>query len=239
MGCSYEKEGEYNKGLKCFIHLSKIYPTMSEALYGVALCLFKIKNYQEALKHIENAIKVVSNDDKNLNYYQYLKAVCYKELGDYESAAEYYKKVAKNLLITEAPKVTKYTLYDKYYNPKNGWNIDMKSKILSTLQERPFFKRFNLDTIEHIFKLFELRIYDRNSLLFLSENETGVFLQGEAVMYSYVNNLNNPKIIAEFFPGSVIGHSSIDNGICHQSEHWIHTKCNLEMCIFTKENFNV
>ena len=85
----------------------------------------------------------------------------------------------------------------------------------------------------------KIRIYPMNTLLFLDDNEVAVILQGKITIYSHILDLDNPKIIAEYGQGGIIGHSDTDKGMCRHPEYWVYTKTSLELCIFTKENFDV
>jgi len=210
---------------------------MSEALYGISLCYFKLKEYEKALKSIEDAINLGIAKPKNLRYYKYLKAVCYKQLEDYKQAEKYYMEVCGDTIKVDINESIKYKLYEVFYKPNDGWYTDKKSSILDILQTSYFFTRFN--ELEHIFKLIEIRICKAGTLLFLNRNEIGVILQGQAIIYSHAADLDKSKIIAELNEGSIVGYSKIDNGAYTNTENWTYIKSTIELCVFPKVNFDV
>jgi len=206
---------------------------MSEAFYGIALCFLKLNNYKIAVENIEFGTKLAKT---NLKYYKYLKAVCHKQLEQFELANELYTEVS-NIKKVEESNIN-YLLYGECYVPNDGWRIDKKVKIISILEEQRFFNRFNIDDIEIIFKFIELKIGKVNTLLFLKSNEVAVLLQGTITIYSHIDDVERAKVVASYGAGSVIGYA-IDNGISRHPEHWNHITENIEVCIFSKEDFDV
>jgi len=88
-------------------------------------------------------------------------------------------------------------------------------------------------------KLMKMYIQKVNNLLFLDEEEVAIVLQGKVTIYSYKTDPHDPKVIASYGPGSVIGDSSIDNGTYRYPEHWSHIEDPVELCIFTRSDFKV
>ena len=88
---------------------------MSEALYGIAFCNYKLNNYQSAIETINCAIKLETINNSKVKNYKYLKAVCYKELDKLEDAEKYYIEVAKDLVAKEKEEEIKYLLYGDCY----------------------------------------------------------------------------------------------------------------------------
>eukprot|EP00826_Nyctotherus_ovalis_P027476 TRINITY_DN21478_c0_g1_i1.p1 TRINITY_DN21478_c0_g1~~TRINITY_DN21478_c0_g1_i1.p1 ORF type:complete len:105 (-),score=10.50 TRINITY_DN21478_c0_g1_i1:11-325(-) len=81
---------------------------MSEAFYGIALCFLKQGRYRAALANIEHAIKLVT---RNMKYYKYLKAVCHKQLEEFEAASRCYHEVCNGLIAKAEVKPVSYLLY--------------------------------------------------------------------------------------------------------------------------------
>ena len=237
LGCLYEKQKKYTESFQCFNHLSKINPSMSEAYYGIALCSLRLKNYEQTLKAIDKALLLEKDNNKKIRSFKYLKAIYYKQIGKFEESTSIYFALFKRF--PQHINHPNYLLYEKCYVPEDGWKIDKKREIYSKLEHISFFKRFTRTDIEQIFKLMKIKIQSNNILLFPKEDEVIVILQGKISIYSHEKDLENPEIIADYGPGSIISNLDIDNGVCKESENWIISETNLELCIFTKEKFNV
>eukprot|EP00826_Nyctotherus_ovalis_P046412 TRINITY_DN5240_c0_g2_i1.p1 TRINITY_DN5240_c0_g2~~TRINITY_DN5240_c0_g2_i1.p1 ORF type:complete len:232 (+),score=25.77 TRINITY_DN5240_c0_g2_i1:455-1150(+) len=225
--------------MKCFKHLAEIHPTMNEAFYGIALCSFKLERFQDALQYIDHTIAASKQPIKNFKYYKYLKAACLKQLGNYTEAENYYTELCRHSTPSHTKVPLAYLLFNTCYVPKDGWKIDNKQTAIGILENSEFFKRFNSSDLEHIMKLMKVLIHPSNTLLFLDESTVAVILQGKVSIYSHIKDLDNPDVIAEYGPGSIIGNSSTDNGVSRYAEYWVYANTELELCIFLKENFNV
>jgi len=210
---------------------------MSEAFYGVALCLFKTGKYKEALVSLDHVITSHKQPIKNFKYYKYLKATCYKELGDYKKAEKYYIELCTTH--KESNNKINYLLYNKSYVSNDGWKTDKQEYTINILANNEFFKRFNNSDLEHIVKLMNIHTHPSNTLLFLNISTVAVILQGKVSIYSHILDLEKPEVIAEYGPGSVIGNAVTDNGISRHAEYWVYANETLELCVFGVEEFNV
>jgi len=203
----------------------------------MALCSFKLENFETALKDIELAIQSKAEEKSKFKHYTYLRALCYKQLEKFGEAEKYYNEVhSTNISPIKAIPQTGILL--KYYKNNDGWLTDSKKQILSILYNQPFFKRFNISQLEQILKMMRIKIYPANNLLFIPKNEVYVILQGNAVLFSYQQDLITPVIVANYRAGSILGDNS-DNGMSKHPENWIKSVSDLEICIFNKDSFEV
>jgi len=206
---------------------------MSKAHYGVALCQLKLKEFKNALKAIEGAIKL---DKGDMKYYIYLKATCYKGLEEFDKAEECYYGVFKRCI--EPKEIVNCLLYKECYEPGEGWNLDKKNKAIDILEGISFFKGFNSSELEQILKHMEIKVYPANTLLFLSKEEIVVILQGRITLRSYSKTLETPQIVANCEVGTILNYP-IDKGMSSHPEHWIYTETPIELASFSKSSFDV
>ena len=64
LACAYEKLSQFEDSLKGFQHAISVDEKWPDAHYGLALCCLQLKQYEEAVKHITNAMKWNINDYK-------------------------------------------------------------------------------------------------------------------------------------------------------------------------------
>ena len=55
LACAYEKLGHYEEAIGKFMHAIEVQKDWPDAHYGLALCCLKLKRFEEAVEHIENA----------------------------------------------------------------------------------------------------------------------------------------------------------------------------------------
>jgi tetratricopeptide (TPR) repeat protein len=85
----YQETGELNRALENYATILSIDANYKNAHYNIGYIHFQyLKNYNEALKHFDNAVKC------DASYYQavYMRGLCYETLGDIQRAKGEYTR---------------------------------------------------------------------------------------------------------------------------------------------------
>lgn len=88
----YQETGELNRALETYSTILSIDPNYKNAHFNIGYINFNfLKNYNEALKHFDNAVKA------DANYFQavYMRGLCYETLGDVQRAKAEYTHALK------------------------------------------------------------------------------------------------------------------------------------------------
>lgn len=85
----YQETGDLNRALENYATILSIDANYKNAHYNIGYIHFQyLKNYNEALKHFDNAVK------SDASYYQavYMRGLCYETLGDIQRAKGEYTR---------------------------------------------------------------------------------------------------------------------------------------------------
>ncbi|KAL4431885.1 hypothetical protein ABPG74_012697 [Tetrahymena malaccensis] len=89
LGCLYEYLGQYETSKKWFDVALKLNENPNQAKYGLAICNYKLGNYESCFENIDQVIRCSSEPSQE---HLYLRAVCNKKLEKLESAANDYQQ---------------------------------------------------------------------------------------------------------------------------------------------------
>ncbi|WP_205719985.1 CHAT domain-containing protein [Fodinibius halophilus] len=119
-GTAFKNLGQYKKSLEYYIEsleidrqtLPRHHPELAKSNNNIAIIYFYQSDYQRALDHMKNAVKVLTNfhgENHRLVARGYNNiGIVYSEIGELEKATEYLKKtlrVRKNILGKEHPEI--------------------------------------------------------------------------------------------------------------------------------------
>ena len=79
----------YRGALNIYREILAMDDANSPAHYGVAECQYSLKNFDAALEHIEDAVKVNPKVDKDVDY---LFGIIHHQMGNVDKAKTYYEK---------------------------------------------------------------------------------------------------------------------------------------------------
>ena len=90
--CANERLNKFNLAIKFFQYACKIKARWADALFGEAVCHFKVQAYKDAKRCVKKAIAA---HDKNHSLeepqvLQYFQAMCYRKLKKYKHANRDY-----------------------------------------------------------------------------------------------------------------------------------------------------
>ncbi len=101
LGITYTEVGEFKKAEEAFKRALESDPTYSEARMNLGILYFKMKDYEQAIKFLKEAIRDEIFDKKHVAFYHLAKV--YKELGNTDLYIENLRKAtAYNPLFLEA-----------------------------------------------------------------------------------------------------------------------------------------
>ena len=194
-------------------------------LYVHALCYRKVKKYRVALAsylkvmktraQISDYEKMISKENKkNLD----LKQVERKGFPGWK--VDLYSHFKRLGIDSESHLPTEIDLRP-YYTWKEGFSYDRLTQIIQTLQRARFFNRFDRDTLLQMMKMCDLRVVNKQSILFLDASENAVVIRGQLFLFSHTNDVETPQLQAILSQGDVIGNKAIDNGWSTDTHSWI------------------
>ena len=124
-----------------------------------------------------------------------------------------------------------------WYIPNDGWNSDKIELIIRALKNRSFFVRFSQSHIRHFLKFMRVKKYTKGEILFV-ETEIMVLLDGMVFMKGHSDDVLQPKMLAKYQQGDIIGCKAIDNGISNKVESWCIANVPTEVAIFDPKDFD-
>ncbi len=78
--------------------------------------------------------------------------------------------------------------------------------------------------------------FNKGEILFV-ENETMVLLDGMVFMKGHTEDVIQPKILAKYQQGDIIGYKPIDNGVSNKNETWCIANVPTECAVFNPKDF--
>ena len=94
-----------------------------------------------------------------------------------------------------------------------------KPILLRLLKNEPFFKRFDIKTLEQFLAKGKPEYFDHNDIIFL-HNRVGIITHGSIRIKNHQDNILSPTVEAKYGKGKILGHHS-DNGVTTNPQSWI------------------
>lgn len=92
--CANERLGNYEKAMRFFQYAQRAKPRWTDAVFGEALAHFKLKDFTSAEACVELALETYAEGSiESEDALKFFKAMCYKNLGQYEKASTSYTEL--------------------------------------------------------------------------------------------------------------------------------------------------
>jgi len=109
--CANEQLGHYEKAMRFFQYAQIVRPNWTDAVFGEALTHFKLKNFKKAKKCVELALRTYeANSFESEDILRFMKAMCDKNLSNYEEATYEYRQLKRLFGRDEGGKVLSHTV---------------------------------------------------------------------------------------------------------------------------------
>ena len=106
------------------------------------------------------------------------------------------------------------------------------------LKIRPFFSRFNQETLLRFAPHGRVEYFNKEDIIFL-DDRVGVITHGSVRIMSHQHNILEPTTLGRYKAGRILGHGESDNFITQHLQTWLvvfdHTT---EIVFFPKKVFN-
>ena len=108
--------------------------------------------------------------------------------------------------------------------------------MIKMLRDSPFFKRYDLKTLNKFLKDGKPESFEKDEIVFLKDR-VGIITYGSVHIISHSKGILTPYTEARHHQGKILGHDS-DNGITTNSQNWIiNYDQGTEILFFEKELF--
>ena len=114
LAAQYEAQQRYDVATKWYNLAIKLNPALIDAYFGYALCQFKGGKPQDAAERLSIAIDQLNNEDiedrskRHKIYFRYLRALCYKVMGEFVKSQKDYKDILGAFELEEGSKFANY-----------------------------------------------------------------------------------------------------------------------------------
>ena len=111
LACCYELQEKFGIASKWHLLATKLNSTMPEPYYGFALNQLKLGNPNDALRYLDRAIDLLGGSEtvqrnEKLKYMaKYIRAICWRQLGNFEKSYENYQCLQKVIRIMDGKRI--------------------------------------------------------------------------------------------------------------------------------------
>lgn len=110
--------------------------------------------------------------------------------------------------------------------------------LVKMLQMRPFFNRFNQETLKKYAPYGTVEYFDKDDIIFLN-GRVGVITHGSVRVFSHQDDIMDPATIGRFKAGRILGHGDTDKNITLHSQTWLVVfDPSTEIVFFPKDQFD-
>jgi len=173
----------------------------SQQDYKSILRAFEIEEGHRFGKYIFAMILMPTstNRKKTLEYVDGFKSII--EMFETDCPKENAERVVlRNSFLTLMDRSNVYIGENKH--PK--WLDKQIPKVIQTLRNRPFFRRFPLKTTVEMVEVMELTVIKRKDLLFFENHKVYVIVSGNILMKNHEENMLCPETQAKFREGDIL-----------------------------------
>ena len=244
---------EYTIAIEYFHRIWENNSRHPQTLFGLSLSLFKLERYEEALKEIEKAIKVLTSGDDKFSYVC-IRGLCHKELDNRELASkdfkflksfervrtlteEYSENLTRpehlNLHIrdTENPHVL---LTKDFYVEGEGWKHDFLDEASKMVKQVSFFKRFASIHIKAYMGFMTVKTYNAHELVFVPKDTAWVLMGGFMKLQKFCGKTKKSILTQLLIQGDFLFNSI---SFKTPSDFWLEAITPVEVLFVSKHHF--
>lgn len=192
--------------------------------YFKAMVYKKLKDYKKAKRDYEGLQKIFCNNEAESILHFIIGLILLPLRESRREKFDYLENLLK--LIKHFKRVQpkeKNKVLSNYVDKKTGL-LDMekhKSVIIRLLKNEPFFKRFDIATLEKFLGKAKPEYYNHDEIIFLHDR-VGIITHGSIRIKNHQSNILSPTVEAKYGKGKILGHHS-DNGVTTNPQSWIIT----------------
>jgi tetratricopeptide (TPR) repeat protein len=164
------------------VHYSFLYPTHSKLYLYQGLALYKTKQYESAIKALENGIEFVYDDWTLLNQFYYYLAESFHELSEHEKSDELFEKII-------ATSDNFYLAFNHYafYLAERELNLKkaelLAKKCIDNDEENPVFANTYAFCLYKNGNYSEALVFSEKAISILSKNTEYLDLHGDILFF--------------------------------------------------------